>query len=45
MVKITKLTPEQVKAYEEMTGFETTRIVESHFADDAVWDELESLLV
>ena len=44
MVKVVQLTPEQVKAYEEMSGFETTGDVKLYIQDDAVMDLYESLV-
>lgn len=44
MIIKTKLTPEQVKVYEEMSGFETTGEVEQYMTDDKTFDLYRQLI-
>lgn len=45
MIKEEELTPEQVAAYEAMSGIETTGKVTMARTEDPIWDMVESLLV
>lgn len=45
MARKKALAPEQVDAYEEMSGFKTIGVVELYISDDVIWELAEDLFV